>query len=102
MPEKHDDGQHEQPAGVRVSTLKINNNSLVSLEALPGALVRILWRPAELTWIDASFNHLADIDDVCALDVAGSLHHNCTYDVLVLCFVVATVFWFLCRDHVLL
>ncbi|KAM6386360.1 leucine-rich repeat-containing protein 51 isoform 2-T2 [Alca torda] len=45
--------------------LRLNNNSLEALGGLPPTLEQLLVTPAQLHWLDLSFNCLTDIDPVC-------------------------------------
>ncbi|KNC53570.1 leucine rich repeat containing 51 [Thecamonas trahens ATCC 50062] len=52
-----------RPPGI-TTAIRLCNNYLSSLDGLEEALAEVLDEPAELKWIDLSFNALVDIDEV--------------------------------------
>lgn len=52
-----------RPKGA-ITTLKLNNNAIASLEGLGEALDGTLWEPSQLQFLDLSFNELETIREV--------------------------------------
>ena len=46
------------------TSLKLNNNMLKDISALPASLGDLMYHPMELTWIDLSCNELSLISEV--------------------------------------
>jgi hypothetical protein len=56
----------QQPDGNRRFALRLNNNALDSIAAIPKVLPSMSLDPGLLSWLDVSFNKLSSIPEVCA------------------------------------
>merc|ERR1719305_1881260 len=59
--------KHSVPEGEEapyaITTLKLNNNALTSLEGMADFLPRLLWEPSQLSMIDLSFNGFTTVPE---------------------------------------